>query len=165
MKDAPVRGFEVDVGRRTTFRLDISKVGKSFALDLLGMGEDSIVLFPINSEYRVELLRTFSSEQLRKVLPLNFGYYGYTGWWLNYSYPRVPSIPSTGVQGVMIMAAMCDEVHLYGYGGMPPPIDDIDSMTPEHPFFRHRLNYYASCLLYTSPSPRDGLLSRMPSSA
>ena len=24
---------------------------------------------------------------------------------------------------------------------------------------------YASCLLYTSPSPRDGLLSRMPSSA
>ena len=24
---------------------------------------------------------------------------------------------------------------------------------------------YSSCLLYTSPSPRDGLLSRMPSSA
>ena len=26
-------------------------------------------------------------------------------------------------------------------------------------------NLYSSCLLYTSPSPRDGLLSRMPSSA
>ena len=26
-------------------------------------------------------------------------------------------------------------------------------------------NYPATCLLYTSPSPRDGLLSRMPSSA
>ena len=25
--------------------------------------------------------------------------------------------------------------------------------------------YIISCLLYTSPSPRDGLLSRMPSSA
>ena len=25
--------------------------------------------------------------------------------------------------------------------------------------------YYYTCLLYTSPSPRDGLLSRMPSSA
>ena len=25
--------------------------------------------------------------------------------------------------------------------------------------------YYNTCLLYTSPSPRDGLLSRMPSSA
>ena len=27
------------------------------------------------------------------------------------------------------------------------------------------LQRYMSCLLYTSPSPRDGLLSRMPSSA
>ena len=27
------------------------------------------------------------------------------------------------------------------------------------------LNAYFTCLLYTSPSPRDGLLSRMPSSA
>ena len=26
-------------------------------------------------------------------------------------------------------------------------------------------SFYYSCLLYTSPSPRDGLLSRMPSSA
>ena len=31
-------------------------------------------------------------------------------------------------------------------------------------FARARRNHY-SCLLYTSPSPRDGLLSRMPSSA
>ena len=28
-----------------------------------------------------------------------------------------------------------------------------------------QLNDYLTCLLYTSPSPRDGLLSRMPSSA
>ena len=27
------------------------------------------------------------------------------------------------------------------------------------------LSLYLNCLLYTSPSPRDGLLSRMPSSA
>ena len=27
------------------------------------------------------------------------------------------------------------------------------------------LGSYSGCLLYTSPSPRDGLLSRMPSSA
>ena len=27
------------------------------------------------------------------------------------------------------------------------------------------IDYLTSCLLYTSPSPRDGLLSRMPSSA
>ena len=30
---------------------------------------------------------------------------------------------------------------------------------------RHTLDGSSSCLLYTSPSPRDGLLSRMPSSA
>ena len=29
----------------------------------------------------------------------------------------------------------------------------------------HKKWRYRSCLLYTSPSPRDGLLSRMPSSA
>ena len=28
-----------------------------------------------------------------------------------------------------------------------------------------RVKHLSSCLLYTSPSPRDGLLSRMPSSA
>ena len=28
-----------------------------------------------------------------------------------------------------------------------------------------RVSTYGACLLYTSPSPRDGLLSRMPSSA
>ena len=30
---------------------------------------------------------------------------------------------------------------------------------------RSSISIYVSCLLYTSPSPRDGLLSRMPSSA
>ena len=29
----------------------------------------------------------------------------------------------------------------------------------------HVVTAHISCLLYTSPSPRDGLLSRMPSSA
>ena len=29
----------------------------------------------------------------------------------------------------------------------------------------HRVTLLKACLLYTSPSPRDGLLSRMPSSA
>ena len=36
----------------------------------------------------------------------------------------------------------------------------------EDTFLRYKNNYLNwSCLLYTSPSPRDGLLSRMPSSA
>ena len=35
-----------------------------------------------------------------------------------------------------------------------------------HPYTQHlEFRNGACCLLYTSPSPRDGLLSRMPSSA
>ena len=32
-------------------------------------------------------------------------------------------------------------------------------------YYYYYYGYYYYCLLYTSPSPRDGLLSRMPSSA
>ena len=32
-------------------------------------------------------------------------------------------------------------------------------------FTNEEIAHYLICLLYTSPSPRDGLLSRMPSSA
>ena len=42
----------------------------------------------------------------------------------------------------------------------------IDRALPERqPLPRVDLRQYRICLLYTSPSPRDGLLSRMPSSA
>ena len=33
------------------------------------------------------------------------------------------------------------------------------------PTYEKALEWYDSCLLYTSPSPRDGRISRMPSSA
>ena len=36
---------------------------------------------------------------------------------------------------------------------------------PGQPALHAALSCYNTCLLYTSPSPRDGLLSRMPSSA
>ena len=35
----------------------------------------------------------------------------------------------------------------------------------DSPMHRQVLAWHSDCLLYTSPSPRDGLLSRMPSSA
>ena len=49
-------------------------------------------------------------------------------------------------------------------------IDDVDHTDPyTHqqglPAAREALAAFYACLLYTSPSPRDGLLSRMPSSA
>ena len=42
-----------------------------------------------------------------------------------------------------------------------PDVVDIVTTAPSH----YNLAKLAACLLYTSPSPRDGLLSRMPSSA
>ena len=44
----------------------------------------------------------------------------------------------------------------------PPPIDLNKEIMDT---YRPLLEQYYYCLLYTSPSPRDGLLSRMPSSA
>ena len=40
----------------------------------------------------------------------------------------------------------------------------VESQSVFHPRTAEKINIQ-SCLLYTSPSPRDGLLSRMPSSA
>ena len=51
-------------------------------------------------------------------------------------------------------------------------IKRIEKEMDENPFLENDENSYETyssydkdCLLYTSPSPRDGLLSRMPSSA
>ena len=43
--------------------------------------------------------------------------------------------------------------------GLDPKINNLESVGKD------LKKKYACCLLYTSPSPRDGLLSRMPSSA
>ena len=42
--------------------------------------------------------------------------------------------------------------------------DDLGIGTSPSSKFK-KFNHFEPCLLYTSPSPRDGLLSRMPSSA
>ena len=43
--------------------------------------------------------------------------------------------------------------------------DTATNVTQDADSFRLRYAQFPPCLLYTSPSPRDGLLSRMPSSA
>ena len=42
---------------------------------------------------------------------------------------------------------------------------DTRGLIRQHQFHKVEMVKYTTCLLYTSPSPRDGLLSRMPSSA
>ena len=48
----------------------------------------------------------------------------------------------------------------YSVGG-----DKNQSINPLNELFCDNIIVFTPCLLYTSPSPRDGLLSRMPSSA
>ena len=47
-----------------------------------------------------------------------------------------------------------------------PPVGTVGlTETQARETFGKNIKVYSTCLLYTSPSPRDGLLSRMPSSA
>ena len=53
-------------------------------------------------------------------------------------------------------------------GTMTKRLEDVDvTSTPKNRLLFRETLFSSSniCLLYTSPSPRDGLLSRMPSSA
>ena len=58
--------------------------------------------------------------------------------------------------------------HLVDFAGWEMPIN-YGSQINEHNTVRADVGIFdvshMACLLYTSPSPRDGLLSRMPSSA
>ena len=58
---------------------------------------------------------------------------------------------------------LIDQVMHIGNGSEPQGLDPhVVTGVPEHHLL---ITMCEGCLLYTSPSPRDGLLSRMPSSA
>ena len=68
---------------------------------------------------------------------------------------------ATAVSIVFLMKAIAVGVNVSG-----SPINDFIEDTPlPEPIKEIADLIFDSCLLYTSPSPRDGLLSRMPSSA
>ena len=50
-------------------------------------------------------------------------------------------------------------------GGKTVYVREMGSDEPRRQIYPDLMNEVQACLLYTSPSPRDGLLSRMPSSA
>ena len=52
------------------------------------------------------------------------------------------------------------DIHLADWGRR-----ELEIAESEMPALMALRAHYSDCLLYTSPSPRDGLLSRMPSSA
>ena len=63
----------------------------------------------------------------------------------------------TGEEGLRMAQDLAEESE------HPRAIEVLTGMIKQQADNAHAL--LASCLLYTSPSPRDGLLSRMPSSA
>ena len=63
------------------------------------------------------------------------------------------------------MADRTDLRHLHAMLKMASEIDPFMTVTRLECFLAFASNQTHPCLLYTSPSPRDGLLSRMPSSA
>ena len=70
---------------------------------------------------------------------------------------------ATAAASVADLAASCDHIGLcvVDDAGVAQICDElIPAMRPGS-----LLAIHSTCLLYTSPSPRDGLLSRMPSSA
>eukprot|EP01016_Furgasonia_blochmanni_P004353 TRINITY_DN11687_c0_g1_i3.p1 TRINITY_DN11687_c0_g1~~TRINITY_DN11687_c0_g1_i3.p1 ORF type:complete len:256 (-),score=30.54 TRINITY_DN11687_c0_g1_i3:11-778(-) len=110
------------------------------------------------------------------------GYYGGPSWGPGYG-PGSPAGSMGGYGSPMGGSAGADSPMGYNVGGHPgygqatpggyggsqfkPPArsltkDELEEKAESAFFFYDRDK---SCLLYTSPSPRDGLLSRMPSSA
>ena len=74
---------------------------------------------------------------------------------------------NTAKKRVLIVAAedykgVSPNVNTAGYDTAPRYVDEYQSALEA---LGYEVSVYDVCLLYTSPSPRDGLLSRMPSSA
>ena len=66
-----------------------------------------------------------------------------------------PKFDNDGLIPVITMCSQTKEILMHGYMNVEAFKKTIETKEA----------HYWSCLLYTSPSPRDGLLSRMPSSA
>ena len=74
------------------------------------------------------------------------------GWADVSGVPTLTVIPNTDPSD------LGDQQYLLGTGADMRYYTDVNK-------FRRIIGEFTTCLLYTSPSPRDGLLSRMPSSA
>ena len=80
-----------------------------------------------------------------------------------YAYPMVIDVSVLGVNRERLVEALSAEGVPVGAGYVNVHLLPI--FQQKIAFGSHGFPWSSSCLLYTSPSPRDGLLSRMPSSA
>ena len=92
--------------------------------------------------------------------------FSFNEWFFPAHFDDEPNVPGfvqvEALAQTFLMTFLCVEE----YRGMKTAFVSIDkTMFKRKIVPGDRLDIYATCLLYTSPSPRDGLLSRMPSSA
>src|SRR5665647_1128717 len=81
--------------------------------------------------------------------------------------PSTPDVLRAIIAEASGELALQNEIHLTGVNRNRKP-EEYQTGYFESAFILEKLREYGldeACLLYTSPSPRDGLLSRMPSSA
>ena len=117
-----------------------------------------------------------SARELRNFEPSIEGGYRRIQGYTKYNSTAVPSYGATKVQGgsqsgttlnmasIFVTAAVGDKFTIAG-DATEYTISNIAVGSSGYNDTNKTLTATITCLLYTSPSPRDGLLSRMPSSA
>ena len=121
-----------------------------------------------NSLNDIEYTQASLKKENSKINKKNWSYWSHG----DISFGRVGDTASSKpkevkTRGIMFGADKLVDKKIFGYafryGNDEVDIDDGSSDELDAQTFS--LNIYSSCLLYTSPSPRDGSISRMPSSA
>ena len=92
----------------------------------------------------IPLIKASSEGRVRSLVELRYGRMLVSPFTFYRGNALLQAHDLAGTPNMGLVSPVCGDCHLMNFGGFA---------TPER------------CLLYTSPSPRDGLLSRMPSSA
>ena len=161
-------------------------VGSNLARTLLGNGEEVVGIdnfscgFRKNIEDLLESLSfTFYEKDIRDI-EWNSEYGDFDAVWhlaargeLYYCRDHIDEAIDVNVKGSlnMLKFAVCADARHFYFSDTSAEYDSIvgeenyPTAEADAPNINTPLGYYAICLLYTSPSPRDGNVSRMPSSA
>ena len=80
-------------------------------------------------------------------------------------FPGLGQMPNRFSKALYDMSDGLIEVKVFAAGELVGALECFDATSTGAADMYHGAEYYWHCLLYTSPSPRDATLSRMPSSA
>ena len=121
------------------------------------------LLIGVRSEISEQTEQTFIDSGVIHVLAVSGLHVAYVTlvFWVIFSFMRLPLKPKV----IMTVLALGFYVLIVDIRPSVFRAVIMASMVLIAKGWERKVNIYNSCLLYTSPSPRDGLLSRMPSSA